>query len=72
MTYEVEFKPRAIKELQSLSQVVAERIVEKLEAMRVDRAGDVKRRPSRRNTAFESAITGFSLKLKRTRSSFTE
>jgi len=43
MTYEVEFKPRAIKDLQSLSQAAAERIVEKIEAMRVDLAGDVKR-----------------------------
>lgn len=32
MTYEVEFKPRAIKDLQSLSQAVAQRIVEKIEA----------------------------------------
>lgn len=43
MTYEIEFKPRAIKDLQSLSQAVAQRIVEKIEAMRTDLVGDVKR-----------------------------
>ena len=43
MTYEIEFKPRAIKDLQSFSQAVAQRIVEKIEAMRTDLVGDVKR-----------------------------
>ena len=64
MTYEVEFKPRAIKDLQSLSQAAAQRIVEKIEAMRIDLAGDVNgSRTYRPNTACESAITGFSFEI---------
>ena len=43
MTYEINFKPRAIKDLESLPQAMSRRIVEKIEAMRNDLAGDVKR-----------------------------
>ncbi len=43
MTYENEFKPRAVKDLQSLPKSMAQRIVEKVEALRADLGGDVKR-----------------------------
>ena len=43
MTYEIEFKPRSIKDLQSIPMAQAQRIVEKIEALRTDLAGDVKR-----------------------------
>ena len=43
MTYEIEFKPRAIKDLQSIPKSMAQRIIEKVEALRSDLAGDVKR-----------------------------
>jgi mRNA interferase RelE/StbE len=43
MTYETVFKPRAIKDLQSLPRSMAQRVVEKVEALRNDLAGDVKR-----------------------------
>ena len=43
MTYEIEFKPRAIKDLRSIPKLMVERIIEKLEALRTDLAGDVKR-----------------------------
>ena len=43
MTYDIVFKPRALKDLKSLPKSVRQRIVEKIEALRTDRAGDVKR-----------------------------
>jgi mRNA interferase RelE/StbE len=43
MRYEVEFRPAARRDLTSLSPDVARRIVKKIEAMRNDLAGDVKR-----------------------------
>ena len=43
MEYEIEFKPRAVKDLQSLHRSMAQRIVEKIEALRTDLAGDVLR-----------------------------
>ena len=43
MTYEIEFKPRAIKDLGSIAKSTARRIIEKIEALRTDLAGDVKR-----------------------------
>ena len=43
MTYEIEFKPRAIKDLQSIPKSMAERIIETIEALRDDLTGDVKR-----------------------------
>jgi mRNA interferase RelE/StbE len=43
MTYEIMFKPRAIKDLQSIPNSLAQRIVEKIESLRTDLAGDVKR-----------------------------
>ena len=43
MTYEIEFKPRAIKDLQSIPTRMAQRIIERIEALRSDLAGDVKR-----------------------------
>jgi mRNA interferase RelE/StbE len=43
MTYTAEFKPRAIRDLEDLSPEVRRRIIEKIEAMQQDLAGDVKR-----------------------------
>ena len=43
MTYEIEFKPRALKDLKALPQSAQRRIIAKLEALRNDLAGDVKR-----------------------------
>lgn len=43
MNYQVEFKERAIKDLQSLPQDVQSRIVAKIEAMQDNLTGDVKR-----------------------------
>lgn len=43
MTYEVEFKPRALKDLKAVDRAEARRIVEKIKSMREDLAGDVKR-----------------------------
>ena len=43
MTYEIEFKPRAFKDLQALPKPTQRRIVAKIEGMAEDLAGDVKR-----------------------------
>jgi mRNA interferase RelE/StbE len=43
MEYEVEFKPKAIKDLDSLQPDMARRIVEKVAGLRNDLQGDVKR-----------------------------
>ncbi len=43
MTYEIVFKPRAIWDLQSLPKATAQRILEKIEALGTDLAGDVRR-----------------------------
>jgi mRNA interferase RelE/StbE len=43
MTYEIEFKPRALKDLESLPKDIQRRIVAKIEALAHDLAGDVKR-----------------------------
>ena len=43
MTYEVEFKPRALKDLKAVDRAEARRIVEKIKSMHEDLAGDVKR-----------------------------
>jgi mRNA interferase RelE/StbE len=43
MRYEVQFKPKSIRDLDSLSPDVARRILGKIETMRDDLAGDVKR-----------------------------
>ncbi len=43
MTYGIEFKPRALKDLKAISNQDAQRIVAKIEALRNDLAGDVKR-----------------------------
>jgi mRNA interferase RelE/StbE len=42
MVYEIEFKPRALKDLKAINRRDAHRIVEKIKAMRDDLAGDVK------------------------------
>jgi mRNA interferase RelE/StbE len=42
MVYEIEFKPRALKDLKAIDRRDAHRIVEKIKAMRGDLAGDVK------------------------------
>jgi len=43
MRYEIEFKPRALKDLRSIPSGDAARILERVEKMRDDLAGDVKR-----------------------------
>jgi mRNA interferase RelE/StbE len=43
MIYQVEFKPRALKDLKTLPVAESARIVTKAEALRNDLAGDVKR-----------------------------
>jgi mRNA interferase RelE/StbE len=43
MTYEIEFKPRALKDLKRLPKSAQRRILAKIEALRNDLAGDVKR-----------------------------
>ncbi len=43
MEYEIEFRPKAIKDLDSVSPEIARRVVEKVERLRHDLAGDVKR-----------------------------
>ena len=42
MDYEIEFKPKAIKDLDSLQQNDARRIVERMKRMRNNLEGDVK------------------------------
>ncbi len=43
MTYGIEFKPRAIKDLGSIAKPIGRRIIKKIEALGNDLAGDVKR-----------------------------
>jgi mRNA interferase RelE/StbE len=43
MTYQIEFKPRALKDLKRLSATERVRIVAKAEALQDDLDGDVKR-----------------------------
>ena len=43
MIYQVEFKPRALRDLKSIDRKEALRIVGRIEAMQNDLAGDVKR-----------------------------
>ena len=43
MRYQVEFKPRAVRDLDSLPQHTVERIIEKLGMMSDNLVGDVKR-----------------------------
>ena len=43
MEYEVEFRPKAIKDLDSVSPEIARRVVEKVDRLRHDLEGDVKR-----------------------------
>jgi mRNA interferase RelE/StbE len=43
MTYEIEFKPRAFKDLDGLPKSTRRRIVDKIEELADDLAGDVKR-----------------------------
>ena len=43
MRYKIEFKPKAIKDLQQLSVDMRERIIKKIEAMQDNLQGDVKR-----------------------------
>jgi len=42
MTYEIEFKPRAFKDLKALPKSTRRRIVDKIEGLADDLAGDVK------------------------------
>lgn len=43
MHYEIELRPKALRDLQELSPDVARRIVRKLETLRDNMSGDVKR-----------------------------
>jgi mRNA interferase RelE/StbE len=43
MNYSIDFKPRALKDLKKLPSQESRRIVEKIELLRNDLAGDVKR-----------------------------
>ncbi|MGI8566365.1 MAG: type II toxin-antitoxin system RelE family toxin [Pyrinomonadaceae bacterium] len=43
MKYVVEFKPRAVKDLRAVDADYARRIIAKIDAMRDDLSGDVKR-----------------------------
>jgi mRNA interferase RelE/StbE len=43
MVYQIEFKPRAIRDLKTIDQTQARRIAEKIPLMKNDLAGDVKR-----------------------------
>lgn len=43
MTYEIEFKPRALKDLKALSAIDAKRVLGKIEALGDDLKGDVKK-----------------------------
>ena len=43
MIYQIEFKPRALKDLKTISRDEAGRIVEKIHALKNDLSGDVKR-----------------------------
>ena len=43
MTYEIEFKPEAIKDLKPLPKKAQRRIMDRIEALKEDLAGDVKK-----------------------------
>lgn len=43
MKYNIEFKPRALKDLRSIDQATARRILEKIRLLENDLTGDVKR-----------------------------
>ena len=43
MNYEIEFKPRALKDLKALSVAEHRRIISKVEVLQMDLAGDVKK-----------------------------
>jgi mRNA interferase RelE/StbE len=43
MSYQIEFKPRAVKDLEAIDTGDARRIIEKVEALKNDLAGNVKR-----------------------------
>jgi len=43
MIYEIEFKPRALKDLKALPKAMQRRIIARIEALRNDLAGDVKK-----------------------------
>jgi mRNA interferase RelE/StbE len=43
MTYEPEFKPRALKDLKALPESAQRRVISKIEDLRNNLAGDVKR-----------------------------
>ena len=43
MNYQIEFKPRAIKDLKALPAIEHRRIVPKIETLEVDLSGDVKK-----------------------------
>ncbi|MEX0774259.1 MAG: type II toxin-antitoxin system RelE/ParE family toxin [Phycisphaeraceae bacterium] len=43
MHYDLRFKPRAVRDLERLPRPLAQRVIAKIEAMREDLHGDVKR-----------------------------
>jgi mRNA interferase RelE/StbE len=42
MIYQIEFKPRALKDLRAIDKGEARRVIEKIEALENDLAGDIK------------------------------
>ena len=43
MTYQIEFKPKALKDLKAITRDEARRIIDKINFLKNDLAGDVKR-----------------------------
>ena len=43
MTYQIEFKPRAIKDLRALPTTAQRRLIRRIEALQNDLSGDVKK-----------------------------
>jgi len=59
MEYRIDFKPKALKDLDSLQRDDARRVVERINRMRNDLEGDVKHlTTTRRNAACASATSG--------------
>ena len=56
MVYQIEFKPRAIRDLKTIDQTQARRITGKIRLMKNDLAGDVKRLTSVLSLKFADKI----------------
>ena len=73
MNYQIEFKPRSLKDLRSIDQTIAKRILEKIRLLENDLAGDVKKLTNHLpNTDCELVIIGSFSRLKRIKLSSTE